>query len=154
MLKQILLMLVVITSSLHAGATSNPIPTEKLLDDIVTAQRAMILLLDKSPSNDPLSDYIFAARNAYVVKQDGIEQLITLAETEQPSPGLTLASETLIRYTQTTLQSHPADLLAFNDLYDELIALEKARALPAQELAKLERATADYQKAFNHCGID
>ncbi|WP_062064284.1 polysaccharide deacetylase family protein [Cellvibrio sp. OA-2007] len=154
MFKQILLMLVVITSSLHASATSNPNPTEKLLDDIVTAQRAMILLLDKSPSNDPLSDYIFAARNAYVVKQEGIEQLITQAEAEQSSSKLTQASETLIRYTQTTLQSHPADLLAFNDLYDELMALEKARALPAQELAKLERAATDYQKAFDQYRSD
>lgn len=154
MLKEILLMLVIITSSVHASATTNPTPTDKLLDNIVTAQRAMILLLDKSPSNDPLSDYVFAARNAYVVKQDGIEQFISQAETAENTSALTPASEALIRYTQTALQAHPADLLAFNDLYDELIALEKVRALPTQELAKLERAAADYHIIFNQYRSD
>jgi peptidoglycan/xylan/chitin deacetylase (PgdA/CDA1 family)/uncharacterized caspase-like protein len=121
------------------------------LDKIVEAHRAMIFLLDKSPSHDPLADNVFAARNAYAEKQELIEILLTQIETEASlkDQKLTSNSQALISYTEKKLQEHPADLLAFSDLYDEFEALEKTRNLPQAEFIKLQVALNSYKKIFN-----
>ncbi|GGY86375.1 polysaccharide deacetylase [Cellvibrio zantedeschiae] len=128
-----------------------------LLDQILDAHRAMVVLLAKGNSNDPLADNVFAARNAYSVKQELIEQLLSGAESAANSKqALTATSKALIDYSERVKQ-HPADLLAFSDLYDELEAIEKERKLPANEIAKfdaslkyfksvLQRYRADYGK--------
>ena len=137
----------------HAGETNEKVVLEQILE----AHRAMVLLLAKGNSNDPLADNVFSARNAYVVKQELIEQLLSGAESPSNNKQvLTTTSKALIHYSEQ-VKPHPADLLAFSDLYDELEAIEKERDLPATEIAKfdlslkyfkavLQRYRADYGK--------
>jgi peptidoglycan/xylan/chitin deacetylase (PgdA/CDA1 family) len=124
-------------------------------EQICDAHRAMILLLDKSPSNDPLDDNIFAARNAYALKQKFTENLIAQAEAKTNNTALlTATSQELIRYANELNKEHPADLLAFSDLYDELEPLEKERHLPASENAKLEAALKIYKTVLHQYRAD
>jgi hypothetical protein len=91
--------------------------TKATLSQIVEYHRAMLLLLDKSPSNDPLADTIFAARNVYAAKQEQTEILLNqIAQeiTQQATSKevqLTPASIALIEFTDKALQQHPGDLL-------------------------------------------
>lgn len=121
------------------------------LDKIVETHRAMILLLDKSPSNDPLADNIFAARNAYAAKQELIETLLVQIgiDAAVKDQHLTPSSQSLISYTESKLQDHPADLLALIDLYDEFEPIETERQLPQAELEKLQIAINHYKKIYN-----
>lgn len=126
------------------------------LEQVLDAHRAMILLLDKSPSNDPLADNIFAARNAYAIKQELSEGLLVKAELADVDDKqlLTAVSQQLFSYADILIKDHPADLLAFSDLYDELESIEKARHLPAAENAKLEAALKSYKSVLHKYRTD
>lgn len=125
-------------------------------EQILDAHRAMIILLDKGTSNDPLADNVFAARNAYSVKQELIEKLIAQAEFAVASSQQTLTPVTqqLIAFSNRVNQEHPADLLAFSDLYDELEAIEKNRHLSASENASFDAALKTYKAVLHRYRAD
>lgn len=147
------LILLIITTSTFAN-------TKATLSQIVEYHRAMLLLLDKSPSNDPLADTIFAARNVYAAKQEQTEALLNQIEQEITQQAaskevqLTPASIALIEFTDKALQQHPGDLLGLGDIYDEFASLEKARPLPEAEAAKLQQALNQYNKVFTQYRSD
>jgi peptidoglycan/xylan/chitin deacetylase (PgdA/CDA1 family)/uncharacterized caspase-like protein len=125
-------------------------------EQILDAHRAMIILLDKGTSNDPLADNVFAARNAYSVKHELIEKLIAQAENSArgSQQALTPVTQQLITFSNRIYQEHPADLLAFSDLYDELEILEKDRRLPAGEIATFDTAIKTYKKVLHQYRVD
>jgi peptidoglycan/xylan/chitin deacetylase (PgdA/CDA1 family)/Tfp pilus assembly protein PilF len=125
-------------------------------EQVLDAHRAMILLLDKGTPNDPLADNVFAARNAYSVKQELIEKLIAQAEsaaTSKPSI-LTATTQQLVAFSNRIGQEHPADLLAFNDLYDELEAIEKNRQLSSSDRASFDAALKAYKAVLHRYRAD
>lgn len=124
--------------------------TQSTLKQIIEHHRAMIVLVNKSPSSDPLSDYIFAARNAYVSKQELMESLLIQLNQEALSAQnqLTPTAQLLITYADQ-LQQHPADILAFSDIFDEMENMEKPRSLAADQKDKLLAALNQYNGIFS-----
>jgi len=109
------------------------------LDTVVEHQRKMIVLLDGANDTDPLSPPIFAARNQYVGKHALIGKLIEQAElaSRKSSAMLLPQSKALIEYAKHP-GLHAADLLAFLDLADELLVMEKQRIPAPAGLDKLQ----------------
>lgn len=129
---------------------------ENSFEQILDAHRAMIVLLDKGSSNDPLADNVFAARNAYSIKQELVEQLIAQAASASASSQQTLTPVTLqlIAFSNRIHQEHPADLLAFSDLYDELEAIEKNRHLTSAEISRFDAALKTYKAVLQRYRAD
>jgi peptidoglycan/xylan/chitin deacetylase (PgdA/CDA1 family)/TolA-binding protein len=157
---RILLCVVAVTGAQVQAAQHDhaPFDAAQTLADLVDAQRAMVLLLEKSPSHDPLENHVFAARNAYAIKQHLVEDLVAQAELAAHDKAnhkrLSSVSRALIAASQNILSSHPADILAFSDVYDELEAIETARNLPATELKSLAESYSGYQKVLNQYRSD
>jgi peptidoglycan/xylan/chitin deacetylase (PgdA/CDA1 family)/uncharacterized caspase-like protein len=126
---------------------------QESLAQIVDAHRAMIVLLADSSSNDPLADNVFAARNAYAIKQELIEKLVDDAQSATEK-SLSTSSLALMCYADQLVKEHPADLLAFGDLYDNLLAIEKARGLPQAQLVRLESSAKLYQAVLRRYRTD
>lgn len=130
--------------------------TKNTFEQILDAHRAMVILLDKGTSNDPLADNVFAARNAYSVKQALIEKLISEAESAATDKRQTLTpiTQQLIAFSNRAHQEHPADLLAFSDLYDELEGIEKNRQLSSNENATFDTALKIYKAVLHRYRAD
>jgi peptidoglycan/xylan/chitin deacetylase (PgdA/CDA1 family)/uncharacterized caspase-like protein len=105
----------------------------------------------QSPSNDPLSDGIFAARNAYAIKREFIEQLVDESREEavkSKNKQLTTATRKLLEFLSANTDLHDADWLAFNDLIDELTAIESERQLNDSDMQSLKELGDRYQVVF------
>lgn len=125
------------------------------LAQILDAHRAMVQMLAKGTSNDPLADNVFAARNAYALKQELIESLLDESRTAAADKSvLSSPSQALIVYADQLVKEHPADLLAFGDLYDNLLVIEKERGLAAVQLTKLDTSVKTYQAVLRRYRAD
>ena len=122
------------------------------LEDIVDQHRKMIILLDGASELDPASLPIFAARHHYVIKHERIHSIIDQAEqlSEDTSKAVLLSvSQALIDKSDQYMQKHPADLLAFVDLADELLAIEQDRGASVEVVKELVRLTMDLEDISN-----
>ncbi len=125
------------------------------LAQILDAHRAMVQMLAKGASNDPLADNVFAARNAYAIKQELIESLLDGSrKAVADKPVLGSPSQALIIYAEQLVKEHPADLLAFGDLYDNLVVIEKERGLTVAQLTKLDASVKIYQSVLRRYRAD
>ncbi len=108
-------------------------------DTIVEQQRKMLVLLDGTDNVDPTCAPIYAARNHYSFKLEAIQRILDQAEQGSltHSNELLPQSRMLINFTENESSLHPADLLAFLDLADELLEIEKQRGLPSSKTRKL-----------------
>ncbi len=119
-------------------------------DTIIEHHRKMIVLLDGAQDTDPLSPPIFAARNEYAGKHEIIERITSQAEQASRSPrnGLLPQSIVLLDYVDNNAALHKADLLAFMDLADELLEIEKQRLPAPAGLEKLRQLNQDIEAAL------
>lgn len=125
---------------------------QEAFDRVVTLHRAMLVLLDKSPSNDPLAEPVFAARSAYVLKRELTEQLIEQAEHEAAASGgnkLTTTTSDLIEFLTKTSALHDGDWLGFGDLLDELKAIESENTQASTELAEFTKIEERYNRVLD-----
>lgn len=128
--------------------------TASELETIVEQQRKMIVLLDGTDNIDPTSAPIYAARNHYVEKLEAIQAIIDRTNTQSHSRTGSLSPESisLLQFIENTSSLHSADLLAFLDLADELLEIEKQRNVRAEELSKLQHLNENVEKVLDAYG--
>lgn len=110
------------------------------LETIVQEQRKMLVLLDGAENIDPTSPPIYAARNHYSLKLEAIQAILEQAghDALSSSKELLPASSSLIAFSESP-SLHAADLLAFIDLANELLEIERQRGVSPRALIKLQQ---------------
>lgn len=152
MLVRLMAVLLAALASSGAGAQDNP----GELDELVTSYRKMIILADRAADGTGEADAgnraVAAARYHYARQREHLDQLFSQARRDvklTPSNRLLSLTNALVDYAAESDRLRDGDLLAFMDLVDELLGMERFRMGESPRLAPLRKLDARIAAVFD-----